>query len=153
MKTKWWIPRPSGSMVPTGGYLGTHGTVGNVCRHFWLLQWGGGFSWHIVVVVARDSAEQPSKHGTDPNTKRCPAWNVQSAEVGKGHPGWRPAWGQEEVLFQPQTPPILDDLGLQWLEAGFRFQARDWSQAVAGRTLNPSCLTRGQWQDPGPLTL
>ena len=32
----------------------------------------------------------------------------------------------------------LQGIWLQWLEAGFQFQARDWSQAGAVRALNPS---------------
>ena len=33
---------------------------------------------------------------------------------------------------------ISDDLHLQWLDAGFCFLARDWSQAAALRVMNPN---------------
>lgn len=150
MKTKWWIPRPSGSMVPTGGYLDTHGTVGNVCRHFWLLQRGGGRSWHLVVVVARDAAQQLWKHRTqrDVLPEMSKVLRLGKAILDKDLHG-----DKRRCHSNPRLPLISDDLGLQWLKAGFRFQARDWSQAVAGRRLNPSRLTSGQWQGPGPLTL
>ena len=40
-------------------------------------------------------------------------------------------------VMQLTVGTILGSLGLQQLEAGFVFLAKDWSQAAAGRALNP----------------
>ena len=49
---------------------------------------------------------------------------------------------------------ISGGLGLQQLEAGFRFEARDWSQAAAVRAPNPSHqTTRDQWPVTRPWPL
>ena len=56
------------------------------------------------------------------------------------------------VVLLP-TATIMSGLGLQWLEAGFQFPARDWGPSTAERALNPNHQASGQIQGPGPLAL
>ena len=92
---------------------------------------------------------------------------TRSEESGRSPVGSSASWNRKVQQTPPKAGPLLWVpnatepfllagmihmilRGLKWLEAGFLFPPRDWSQAMGVRVLNPNCWTTpgtsAQWQ-------